>query len=93
MSIGTVHYGFISRDRRFLPDSIQVTEHEFFFCLLGVPARGDEEMVGDCESRQPGGEFESTEGSVQVKDHERWRSIFHEPLTCWRITGSGYTTY
>jgi hypothetical protein len=53
----------------------------FFFCLLGLSY---EEMVGDRETRQPGGEFESTTGSVQVKDHERCRSLFHQPLTCWR---------
>jgi hypothetical protein len=45
-----------------------VTEHDFFF-LLGFPVRGDEEMVDDHEVRQPGGEFEITAGSVQVKDH------------------------
>ncbi len=28
--------------------------------VFGVPARGDEEMVGDLESRQPGGEFENS---------------------------------
>ena len=39
---------------------INCGEHVFFFLLLGVPARGDEEMVGDRETRQPGGEFEST---------------------------------
>jgi hypothetical protein len=53
----------------------------------------DEEMVGDRETRQPGGKFESTTGSVQTKDHECYRSLFHQPLTCWRITGLGCTKY
>jgi hypothetical protein len=35
-------------------------------------------MVGDRERRQPGGEFESTTGSVQANDHERYRLIFHQ---------------
>ncbi len=63
----------------------------FFFCVFEV--KHDEEMVGDRERRQPGGEFESTTGSVQAKDHERYRSIFHQPLSCWRITGSECTKY
>ena len=63
---------------------------ELFFFLLGVSTRGDEEMVDDREARQPGGEFESTAGFVEGKYHERCRSIFHQTLTCWRITGSGY---
>jgi hypothetical protein len=62
----------------------------FFFVTLRFSY---EEMVGDHEARQPGGEFESTTGSVQGKDHERCRSIFHQPLACWNITGSGYTKY
>jgi hypothetical protein len=54
----------------------------------------DEEMVGDRrEVREPGVEFEITTGSVQGKDHERYGSIFHQPLTCWIITESGYTKY
>ena len=36
----------------------------FFFVFLGLP---EEEMVGDRETRQPGGMFERTTGSVQVK--------------------------
>ena len=71
--------GFPPADKRFS-----------FFRLLGFP---DEEMVGDREARQPGGELEITAGSVQTKDHDRCRSIFHQPLACWRITGSGYTKY
>ncbi len=62
----------------------------FFFVTLVIP---DEEMVADREVRQPGGEFEITAGSVQAKDHEYYRSIFHQTLTCWRITGSGFTKY
>jgi hypothetical protein len=59
--------------------------NDFFFSVWGFP---DEEMVGDHETRQPGGEFEINTGSVQGKDHERCRSLFHQPLACWRITGS-----
>jgi hypothetical protein len=33
----------------------------FFFASLGFPARGEEEMVGDHEARQPGEEFENSE--------------------------------
>jgi hypothetical protein len=50
-------------------------------------------MVVDRETRQPGGEFEITAGFVQGKDHERSRYIFHQPLTCWRITGSVCTKF
>jgi hypothetical protein len=39
----------------------------FFFSTLGISSRDDEEMVDDREVRQPGGEFENTGGSVQVK--------------------------
>ena len=52
----------------------------FFFAFWGFP---NEEMVGDRETRQPGGEFEVTTGSVQGKDHERSRSIFHQPLAIY----------
>ena len=92
----TVHYAFISSGRGPPPDLFPVAgvpprqTNDFFFCHLGFP---DEEMVGDREARQPGGEFESTAGSVQAKDQERCRSIFHQPVTCWRITGSGCTKY
>ncbi len=57
----------------------------FFLAVWGFP---DEEIVGDHETRHPGGEFERTTGSVQRKDRERCRSLFHQPLTCWGITGS-----
>ena len=87
-----VHVGFISRDRGYLPDLFMVQIMIFFFYLCGF-VRGDEEIVGDREDRQQGGEFESPGGSVQGKDHEIYRSIFHEPLTCWRITGLGCTKY
>jgi hypothetical protein len=70
--------------------SARVNPKPFFFCLLGLP---EEEMFRDHETRQPGGEFEITTGSVQGKDHERCRSLFHQPLVCWRITGSGCTKY
>jgi hypothetical protein len=86
-----VHYAFISSGRGHPPDLFPLSgvpprqTNDFFFLLLGFP---DEEMVGDREGRQPGGEFENTAGSVQSKDHERCRSIFHQPLGCWRITGS-----
>jgi hypothetical protein len=69
-----VHYAFISRDRG--PPRIYFPRQApwqtgrqtiFFFPFWVFP---DEEMVGDRETRQPGGEFESTTGSVQVKDHE-----------------------
>ncbi len=72
--------GFISPDRGHPP-----ADKDFFLWLLGFP---DEEMVGDHEARQPGGEFENT-GSVQGKDHERFRSIFHQPLACWTSQGRG----
>ena len=84
-----VHYTVISRVMGFPPEVFDVTEQVFFFPLFDVPARGDEELVDDRETRQPGGGFENTVGCVQGKDHERCRSIFHQPLVCWRITGSG----
>ena len=38
-------------------------------------------MVGDREARQPGGEFESTAGSVQAKDHVRVLQINISPTS------------
>ena len=37
-------------------------------------------LVDDRETRQPGGEFESTARSVKSKDHECCRSIFQQSL-------------
>jgi hypothetical protein len=62
-----VHYGFISRGRGPPPVFFPVADPDerfLFFCVFEV--KHDEEMVGDHERRQPGGEFESTTGSVQT---------------------------
>ncbi len=80
-----VHYAFISRGRGPPPDLFSLTggeppdRHDFFF-WRNLKGQSDEEMVADREIRRPGGEFESTTGSVQGKDHERCKSIFHQPL-------------
>ncbi len=42
-------------------------------------------MVTDREIRRPGGEFESTTGSVQGKDHERCNQYF---TNLWGVGGS-----
>jgi hypothetical protein len=94
-----VHYAFISRGRGPPPDLFPLgggeppDRHDFFFFKKLKGQSNDEEMVADRETRRPGGEFESTTGSVQGKDHERCKSIFHQTLGCWRITGSGCTKY
>jgi hypothetical protein len=92
-----VHYAFISRGRGPPPDLFPVTgsltdwqTNDFFFLPFGAFL-----MKKWLETTKPDnrGEFESTTGSVQGKDHERCRSLFHQPLACWRITGSGCTKY